>query len=119
MAALSSMTKMRRFASGAELATDGLGIAAGQVENECRAEARPIAQHTQRTAQFLSGERPAMQAEAVSVHAGGEAVREQAGHVFRGNADPIVDHANTHAGRRLLDPQSKQLVRSARFVACV
>src|ERR1700737_970974 len=119
MAALSSMIRMRRLASGAELAMGGLGGAARQLENEGRTEARPVAGHMQRAAEFLRGECPAMQAEAMPVYSSREAVREQAGHVFRRNSPPIVDDANAHAAGRAFDAQGEKLVGPARFIARV
>src|SRR5258708_16111642 len=82
MAALSSMIRMRRLASGTELAMGGLDKAAGQFEDECRAETGPVAGHAQRAAEFLGGERPAVLADAVAVHASREAGREQAENMF-------------------------------------
>src|SRR5882762_9214916 len=103
MAALSSMIRMRRLAGGGESATGGLRSAARQLENERRAKARPVAGHMQRAAEFLRGECPAMQAEAVPVHSSREAVRKQAGHIFRRNTHPVVDDANAHAAGRAFD----------------
>src|ERR1700738_997959 len=108
MAALSSMIRMRRLASGAELAMGGLGSAARQLENECRTEARPVAGHIQRAAEFLRGECAAMQAEAMPVHSSREAVREQAGHIFRRNTHPIVDDENTHPTGCAFDAQGEK-----------
>src|SRR5271154_5030243 len=100
MAALSSMMRMRRLARDVGLAMGGLCRAAGQLESECGAAARSVARHPQRAAEFLSRERPAVQTETMPVHAGGKAVSEKAGHIFRGNADAIVDDGDVHAGRR-------------------
>src|SRR5579859_4204320 len=113
MAALSSMIKMRRLARGPELGTGSLRRAERQFENERRTASRSVARHQQRAAEFLGGQRPAMQAEAVPIHASREAVREEAGHIFRGDAHAIVEDANAHTGRRAFDAQGKKLVRPA------
>src|SRR5260370_33735647 len=69
MAALSSMVRMRRLASGTGLAMGGLDKAAGQFEDECRAETGRVAGHQRRTAQFRGGDRPPVQAEPRALHA--------------------------------------------------
>src|SRR5258708_4948717 len=117
MAALSSMIRMRRLARAVESGTGRLRRVARQLEDECRAASRPVARTEQRAAEFVEGERPAVQAEAVPIHARREAVCEQAGHIFRGNAHAIVDDANAHTGRRALYAQGQKLVGPARFIA--
>src|SRR6266403_586324 len=117
MAALSSMIRIRRLARAAESGTGILRRAARQLEHECRAASRPVARHEQRAAELLGRERPAVQAEAVPVHASREAVREYPGHVFRGNSHAIVDDANAHTGRRAFYAQGEKLVGPARFIA--
>src|SRR6202166_4113443 len=119
MDALSSMIRMRLLPSGAVLDMASLRPGTGEFENEHGAAAGPVARHAQRAAELLRGEGPAVQAEAVSVHARREAVREQAGHVFRRDAHAVFDDAYAHAGRRGFDAQGDQLVGSARFVARV
>src|SRR5258708_38493321 len=113
MAALSSMIRMRRLARGVESGTGRLRRAARQLEHECRAASRPVARHEQRAAEFLGGESPAVQAEAVPIHARREAVREQAGHIFRGSTHAIGDDANAHTGRPALYAQGKKPVGPA------
>src|ERR1700680_2820865 len=105
MAALSSMIRMRRWLSEAALGKGGLRGAARQLENERCAAARPVARHEQGAAEFLCGERSAVQAEAVPGRAGREAVSEKAGHILRRDAHTVVDDANAHAGRRFFDAQ--------------
>src|ERR1700722_3055340 len=117
MDALSSMIRMRLLASGPELDMAGLRAGTWKLENEHGAAARPVAGHAQRAAEFLRGEGAAVQAEAVPVDAGREAVREQARHVFRRDAHTIVDDADAHPGRRRLDAQRDELVGFAGFVA--
>src|ERR1700692_4280706 len=119
MAALSSTIRMRRLASGERLAMGSVRRVADTRENERCATAGSIAPLEQRAAEFLSGERPAVQAETVSGRAGREAMGEKAGHVLRGNADAIVDDANSHADRRGLDAQGEKLVGPARLIAGV
>src|ERR1700679_3348567 len=119
MAVLSSMTRMRRLASGAELGTGGLRRSAWEFENEGRAVSRSVAHHAQRAAEFLRRERPAMQAEAVPGRAGREAVGEKPGNVLQGDAHPIVDDADAHARRCALDAQCEKLVGPSRLIACV
>src|ERR1700723_511340 len=99
MAALSSMTRIRRLASGVGLGTGRLRPAARQFENEGRAAAWSVAHHAQRAAEFLRRKRSAVQAEAVPGRTGRETMGEKPGNIFRGDADPVVDDANAH-GRR-------------------
>src|ERR1700733_7886623 len=119
MDALSSMIRMRLLPTGPVLDMAGLRPGKGKFENEHGTAAGPAARHAHRAAELLRGESPAVQAEAVSVHAGREAVREQAGHVFRRYADAVVDDAYAYAGRRRFDAQRDELVGSAGFVARV
>src|ERR1700688_4483561 len=119
MAALSSMIRMRLLQSGPGLDMVTLCKGARKLENKRGPAARPVARHAQRAAELVSGERPAMQAEAVPVDARREAVREQAGHIFRRDAYTVVDDAYAHAGRRRFDAQRDELVGSAGFVARV
>src|SRR3984885_6038944 len=110
MDALSSTINIRRWASDAGSATGGLRAVEGQFEYERGSAARPLAGHPQRAAEFLRRKSPAVQAESVSVRAGGEAVSEQTRHVLRRNAHPVVDDANAHAGRGFLNAQGDQFV---------
>ena len=66
----------------------------GQEKREGGAFADAIAVGGERAAELFDGEGAAVQAEAVAVAAGGEAVAENAGEVFRRNADAIVDDLN-------------------------
>src|ERR1700738_2037322 len=104
MAALSSMTRMRRLARVAVLRTEGVARRARQLENEGRSAAWPIAFRMQRSAQFLGRERAAVQAEAVPGLPCRKAVSEQAVHVLRRDADAVVDHGEAHAVRGGSDP---------------
>src|SRR3984885_16206167 len=119
MDALSSTINIRRWASDAGSATGGLRAVVGQLEYERGSAARSLAGHPQRAAEFLRRKSAAVQAEPMSVRAGGKAVSEEARHVLRGNAHSIVDDADAHAGRSLLDAQGNQFVGPARFIAGV
>src|SRR5277367_5864480 len=119
MAALSSMIKIRRLASATGLDMGAVHCAAGQLEHERCAAAGAVALDAQRAAEFLGRERSAVQAEPMSRGARGEAVREQPRHVFRADAHSVVDDANAHPGRHLVDSYREKLFGPARFVACI
>src|ERR1700736_4165156 len=103
MAALSSMMRIRRLTRAVKLSISGLRIAARQLENERRTASQPVAHRMQRSAEFLSGERAAVQAETVPGLAGGEAMSEKAAHILCGDAHAIVNDADAHAVYRTLD----------------
>ena len=73
---------------GISLAAGG----AGQVEREGGALAGARAGDGEGAAHLLGGEGAAMQAEAVAIFLGGEAVGENAGEVFRRDANAVVAH---------------------------
>ena len=55
------------------------------------------------SAQFLRGERTAVEPKAMAVLSGRESVAEDSGHVFRQNSDAVVSHYDADANRRLAD----------------
>src|ERR1700675_1826538 len=101
---------MRLLPSGPMLDMAAVRRVAGKLENERCAAAGPVAAHAQRAAEFLRGERTAVQTKAVSVDASREALRKQAGHIFRWYAHTVVDDGYAHADRRRFHAQGDQLV---------
>src|ERR1700687_6248014 len=99
MAGLSSMIRMRFAPSGPVLDMGGIHRGERKLENERCTTARPVAFHEQGAAEFLGGERPAMQAETVTGGTRREAMSEQAGHVFRGEAHAVDAPAQERHGR--------------------
>ena len=61
----------------------------------------------QGAAQFPGGEGAAVQAKTVAVFAGGEAVLEDAGQMFRGNADAIVNDGDDGRWRAVVFPRGR------------
>src|SRR6266849_3183834 len=116
MAALSSMMRIRRL-GGFESCMGGLPSHVGQFENECGAASRSVARREQGPPQLLSRERAAVQAKAMPRLSSRKTVGEQAVHVFRGDADPIVDDRDAHILRRWGNAQDDELFRLARLVA--
>src|ERR1700738_1689618 len=112
MAALSSMMRMRRL-GGFESCMGSVPSHVGQFEDECGAKSRAVAWRQQGPPQLLSRERTAVQAEAMARLSSRKAMGEQAVHVFRGDADPIVDDRDAYSLRRRLDAQDDELVRLA------
>src|SRR5215471_16530041 len=89
-ARLAAADDLQPFLGGVLLAVLGAG---GQLERERGAAVGAVAGREQAAAELASGERRAVQAEAVALAAGGEAVLENAGEVLRRDAHAVVaDH---------------------------
>ena len=70
-----------------------------QLEDESRAAARTLALRVQGAPELLSGQRAAVQTEAVARRARGEAMAEQPPHILRRDADAVVDDGDAGAPR--------------------
>src|ERR1700676_5251575 len=116
MAALSSMMRMRRL-GGFESSMGAVQSRAGQFEDECGATSRSVALGMQGSSQLLSRECAAVQAKAMPRLSSRKAMGEQAVHVLRGDAHPIVDDRDAYTLRRRLNAKGDELVRLARLVA--
>ena len=57
-----------------------------------RALARAVALDGERAAHILRGQQAAVQTKTMTVLPGGKALGENAGHIFRRNADPVVGY---------------------------
>src|SRR6266850_207832 len=67
-----------------------------QFKGEGGATTRTVTMNGKDAAQFLRGERAAMQAEAVPIPPGGEPVTEDPGEILRSDADAVVSDFNSH-----------------------
>src|SRR6266436_7470506 len=110
------MIRMRRL-GGLGSCMGGVPSHVGQFEDECGATSRSVACRAQGPSQLLSRKCAAVQAKAMPRLSSRKAMGEQAVHVFRGDADPIVDDRDAYTLRRRGNAQDDELFRLARLVA--
>src|SRR5450631_423759 len=117
MAALSSMMRMRRLGAFESCMGTIFPSHTGQFEDECGAPARAVAFSMQGSSQLLSRECAAVQAKTMPRLSSRKAMGEQAVHIFRRDANPVVDDRDAYPLRRRGNTQDDDLLGLARLVA--
>src|ERR1019366_796285 len=119
MAGLSSIIRTRCLSSSESFAIERLRPCEGQRQGEGGALAGSGTFGLQPSAQFLGRECAAVQSEAVTVLASGEAVTEDAFEVVLRDADARIDDGDEHRSLRRPDPDGYTLFAALRFIAGV